>query len=76
MNERIACCSCGEGYAPSEVEWMNGQPLCRDCLEEQTVTCSRCGERIWIVENEETQGPISAVTAMTATTPLGKVVIE
>ena len=51
MNERIACSSCGEGYAPSEVEWMNGQPLCCDCLEEQTVTCSRCGERIWIEEN-------------------------
>ncbi len=51
MNERIACSSCGEGYAQSEIEWLNGQPLCRDCLEEQTVICSRCGERIWVEDN-------------------------
>ena len=45
------CTCCHEEYPMSQYQEINGTPVCPRCLEEETVLCSRCGDRIWNDDN-------------------------
>ena len=46
--ERFVCSECGEEFEQEELTAFAGALLCRNCLEEATITCRCCGERMWI----------------------------
>ena len=45
------CTSCHGEYPIAQRQEIGGEPVCPQCLEEKTVTCSSCGERIWRDDN-------------------------
>ena len=45
------CACCHEEYPMSQYQEVNGTPVCPHCLEEETVLCSRCGDRLWNDDN-------------------------
>lgn len=47
MSEHETCESCGQTYPPGELIWFDGSLLCSDCLNEATLICTECGDRIW-----------------------------
>ena len=42
-----ACEFCHEEFDPEELIEFGGRQMCADCLDSQTITCDRCGARIW-----------------------------
>ena len=50
MTEHYTCCRCGQTISETPV-MMDDDPLCERCAEEETVLCSRCGERIYRDDN-------------------------
>ena len=50
MTEHNTCCRCGQTITGTPV-MMDDDPLCERCAEEETVLCSRCGERIYRDDN-------------------------
>ena len=50
MTERNTCCRCGQTITGTPV-MMDDDPLCERCAEEETILCSRCGERIYRDDN-------------------------
>lgn len=50
MTERNTCCRCGQTITGTPVT-MGDDPLCERCAEEETILCSRCGERIYRDDN-------------------------
>lgn len=46
-HELEVCGVCQATYAVEKLTEFDELLVCRDCLEENTVFCSRCGERIW-----------------------------
>lgn len=46
------CDCCGKEYLSNELKEFDGQLLCPTCLQEKTVVCYNCGERIWRDDNE------------------------
>lgn len=46
MSEKIVCSHCGEKFDEEDMTCFDGDMLCDDCLDELTVVCERCGERI------------------------------
>ena len=51
MKDNMHCAICHEPFAPSELTEFDGQMLCPDCFERETVICYRCGERLWEDDN-------------------------
>ena len=41
------CEFCGKPLNEENTHYMNETTMCEDCLEEKTVLCQHCGERIW-----------------------------
>lgn len=41
------CSDCGRKFDKGVLIKFDGLLLCPDCLEEKTVTCNQCGDRIW-----------------------------
>ncbi|MCM1022645.1 MAG: amidoligase family protein [Prevotella sp.] len=41
------CAHCGYTYNDDEINHFDGQNLCDNCYEEETIVCEHCGERIW-----------------------------
>ncbi len=41
------CDHCGYTYNDDEINHFDGQELCDECYEEETVVCEHCGERVW-----------------------------
>lgn len=58
MEEEIRVCNhCGEEIVDNDYEVVDGQILCRDCIEEHCTTCDHCGETLWIndaVQDDDT----------------------
>lgn len=54
MSDIQYCASCGAECSPGQLVEFEDQPLCPECLEHDTVLCSRCGERIWREDNAGT----------------------
>ena len=50
MTEHNTCCRCGKTITGTPV-MMDDDPLCERCAEEETILCSRCGERIYRDDN-------------------------
>ena len=46
----FTCCRCGQTITGTPV-MMDDDPLCERCAEEETILCSRCGERIYRDDN-------------------------
>nr|WP_325196455.1 amidoligase family protein [uncultured Oscillibacter sp.] len=51
MNELFICAHCGESHPISEQCLVGESEICPACADEETVVCSRCGERIWRYNN-------------------------
>ena len=47
MSETFICSHCGATADIDECNIFNNVELCDECYEDETVICSRCGERIW-----------------------------
>lgn len=41
------CSHCGGSFDEDDIRYFCGEMLCPDCLDELTVLCERCGDRIW-----------------------------
>ncbi len=55
MENEGRCTNCGAEIPSGELVEFDGELLCPDCLRENTTTCDRCGERIWL-DNAECDG--------------------
>ena len=56
INMKPAVCTyCGKEIDPSQLTPFHDHMLCPDCLEEHTVLCDCCGDRIWLDDNEGDQ---------------------
>ena len=58
--ENIYCEGCSRKIYPEEEEinYVDGQPLCRTCYENETFICDNCGERHfynWLVRNDDVE---------------------
>lgn len=49
--ESYTCLICGSMLPKEELQEFDGQLLCTDCFEDQTVICNDCGERIWTADS-------------------------
>lgn len=47
MRDVFVCEHCGATVSIDELNCFDGRELCDECFEDETVVCSRCGERIW-----------------------------
>lgn len=68
MRDYHGCSICGRKFPEDALTLFAGDYFCEHCLDEETVVCSDCGERLW---NDATpvRGRIrSASDAMTAIT--------
>lgn len=45
---------CGVSLPPEQLYHFDGQDLCAQCLEDHTLFCRHCGERIWASDNAGT----------------------
>ena len=54
MNQKEICAHCGEYLSAEDGVYFEDQFFCPDCLEELTVFCHHCGERIWREANNGT----------------------
>lgn len=41
------CNHCGERYDTEDIHYFDGEELCPECFDEETVVCEHCGHRIW-----------------------------
>lgn len=51
MKDNTHCSICNELFPPNELIEFDGQLLCPDCFERETIICHRCGERLWEDDN-------------------------
>ena len=51
MREQRTCGICGTMHPAEELHLFDGLELCSSCLENRTLLCERCGERIWTEDN-------------------------
>lgn len=51
MREPALCSICNQPYPREQMTEFRDELICPDCLQEETVTCCRCGERILVDEN-------------------------
>ena len=47
MSEKTTCSFCDAILAENEYHYFDDHILCGDCLDDHTVICDRCSERIW-----------------------------
>ena len=55
MSQQRTCAICGAACPPEELHEFDGQELCQRCLEEETLHCRHCHERIWQTDNAGTE---------------------
>ena len=51
MKEERTCGLCGESHPGEDLYPFDGLELCARCLDERTLLCRHCGERIWEEDN-------------------------
>ena len=57
MEEKTFLCdNCGHRHPIHLKTVFRDQQLCPGCLDQTTLICSRCGERIWAEDNSGTAG--------------------
>ena len=47
MKEKTVCSVCGTKLTEENAKEFDGQIMCESCLDEKTVLCDNCQERIW-----------------------------
>ncbi len=52
MKEKITCAFCGEVLNEDTAYTFDGKTMCKNCYEENTVTCDNCEKRMWRVDAE------------------------
>ena len=55
MKDNMHCAICHEPFDSNKLIEFDGQLLCPDCFERETVICRRCGERLWEDDNAGTE---------------------
>ena len=55
MSQQRTCAICGAACPPEGLYEFDGQELCARCLEEETLHCRHCHERIWQADNAGTE---------------------
>ena len=55
MSQQRTCAICGAACPPEDLYEFDGQELCARCLEEETLHCHHCHERIWQADNAGTE---------------------
>lgn len=51
MKELHPCERCGAVMPPEQLHHFDGRDLCIACLEERSLVCSNCGDRLWADDN-------------------------
>ena len=51
MTETFICCHCGQEHPLENRIMVGDDALCERCANEETVICSRCGERVYRDDN-------------------------
>lgn len=51
MSDLSFCSACGVAYLPEQLTEINDQFFCPDCLREETVICTNCGEHVMVDDN-------------------------
>ncbi|MBM6926836.1 amidoligase family protein [Pseudoflavonifractor phocaeensis] len=51
MKEQRTCGLCGAPHPLEELHPFDGLELCAHCLDQRTLVCRHCGERIWAQDN-------------------------
>ena len=51
MTETFTCCHCGQEHPLENRVMVGDDALCERCANEETVICSRCGERVYRDDN-------------------------
>lgn len=69
MKEERTCGLCGDSYPGEDLYPFDGLELCAHCLDERTLLCRHCGERIWEEDNAGSSEVPSARDATMITTP-------
>lgn len=47
MSEKFICSHCGGTFSEDEMTYFDGEMYCEECLDELTVICECCGNRIF-----------------------------
>ena len=48
MRETFVCSHCGKNCDIEDINRFDGEELCPECYDEETVVCENCGTRIWV----------------------------
>jgi len=56
LTQYNSCEECGDYYLENELQVIDGRSLCQDCIDENLVECSDCGERVSTDETYTTEG--------------------
>ena len=48
MRETFVCSHCGKTCDIEDMNRFDGEELCTECYEEETIVCENCGTRIWV----------------------------
>lgn len=67
MTNTNICTLCGRALPSGHLIPLDDHFLCPDCLDENTVICSHCGDRIWSRDNVGSDDTPCARPAMTGT---------
>ena len=51
MKKQRTCGLCGAPHPLEELHPFDGLELCAHCLDQRTLVCRHCGERIWVQDN-------------------------
>lgn len=47
MEEKTICTCCGCEIPEDEIYYIDGEPICQDCVNEECRICEHCGEIVW-----------------------------
>ncbi|MGN0690201.1 MAG: hypothetical protein ACI4KH_07270 [Oscillospiraceae bacterium] len=53
MSRKIKCTHCEVLFDEEDMTYFEGTNLCPDCLNEYTLVCERCGNRVWIEDSAD-----------------------
>lgn len=62
MRDYHGCSICGRKFPEDALTLFAGNYFCEHCLDEETIVCSDCGERLW----NDANGRFADVSALPA----------
>lgn len=58
------CSHCGGSFDEDDLRCFGNEVFCPDCLDELTVVCERCGDRIWAEDAADSDTVFAAVAEL------------